>query len=906
MTSSNAQRGSGRFALLLALVCTALVSLALAGTARADFGVRAFTGEVANVDNTPATQAGSHPHRATVAIEFNNHVGPTFGFNVPDEDVKTISVDLPPGFSGNPSNVPKCDEDVLQNTLDLACPSITQVGFAKLNIAFGGDYYTKVFNMVPPPGLPAQFAMQVAGVVVHMNARVRSDSDYGLTVDVPDVSQKVGLNSAELTFWGVPADPSNDDERGACISQGGPSGGFCPSDAPRKPFLTNPMHCDGRTLTTTLRTTPWVDSSRLVTASFDHDINDVPMIVEGCERIPFDGSLAVKPVSTAAGVPSGYAFDLTIPQSNNPDGLDTGHLRKVIARLPTGMAVNPSSADGLEGCTDDQFGVKRLGDPACADRTRIGSVVIDTPLLDTPLTGDIILGQPLPGQLLRLFLVARGSGVTVKLPGNVTPDPATGQLTATFDNNPQLPFTNLHLEFKGGPRAPLSNPPVRGTYTTTTELISWTGKSVTSTSSFTIDSGPTSLGFTPGFSAGTSSPAAGASTPFTLSFSRDDDDQLLKDIVVNMRAGITGMLSSPDLCSEGLAAAGACTEASRIGSTATGAGAGTNPFYLPGRVYITGPYKGAPFGLSIVVPAIAGPFNLGTVVVRAAIFVDPRTAALTVASDPLPTILEGIPLQIRDVRVAIDRPGFMINPTNCAPGTVSGEVGSAAGAQAAVSSRFQVTNCRALPYAPKMTLKVGARGFTKRESTTPLVVTLNMTRGQANNKVVQVTLPKALNSRLEVVNRRSACSIEQFRADRCPFSVGTATAVTPLLRDPLRGPAYLVYTPDRRLPDLVVRLRGQVNVDLTGKVTVTRDLKLRTAFDTVPDVPITKFTLRLVSGRYAPIGVVRNLCLAETRRDLKANLAMTAQSGRKDFRDQKISVAGCGRASRGRARAKKK
>lgn len=889
-------RGGRRLLFTMAVVCAALVALMFASSAQADFGVREFGGEVAQQDGSPATQAGSHPYRATVNIEFNTHAGPTDGVEIADADVKDIEVDLPPGFIGNPNAAPKCDERDLQTSLELACPAATQVGLAVHRLASWGLFYAKVYNMVPPEGVPAQFAMQAAGVVIHLNAKVRSNGDYGLTVVVPNVSQKVSILGTSMTFWGVPGDPSHDSERGQCVGATGPTGGLCPTDAPTKAFLTNPMHCTDSTLSTVIRASPWNNPSQIATASFDHDVNDIPMKVEGCDRVPFDGSLSAKPLSRVAGAPSAYEFDVDLPRNDNPNGLDISTLRKVVTRLPLGMSVNPSSADGLEGCDDVQFGRTSLADAQCPEASKIGTLRITTPLLDVPLTGDIILGRPLPNQLLRLFLVARGAGVTVKLAGDVTPDPVTGQLTATFDNNPQLPFTNLHLEFKGGPRAALSNPPVQGTYTTTTELTSWSGKTVTSNSTFAITEGAKALGFTPDFAAGTISPQAGTSSPFALSFGRGDDDQRLKDIVVSLQQGITGAIASRDLCSAGLAAAGTCAEASRIGSTTTGAGAGTNPFYLPGRVYITGPYKGAPFGLSIVVPAIAGPFDLGTVVVRAAIFVDKETAALRIASEPLPTILQGIPLQIRDVRVNIDRPGFMINPTNCAPGRIDAQIGSADGASAAARSRFQVTNCGQLPYRPKMKLQVGARGRTSDGMTTPFAVTLSMTPGQANNKSVQVTLPKTLNSRLRVIN--DACKLEEFKAGASACkSVGTAVAVTPLLRDPLRGNAYFVRNPARRIPDLMVALKGQVDIDLTGKVTIPRDLTLRTTFDTVPDVPITKFTMRFVAGRRAPIGIVTNLCTPRGRAG-RARLAFRSQGGRLRAYEQKLSIVGCAKARR--------
>lgn len=407
------------------------------------------------------------------------------------------------------------------------------------------------------------------------------------------------------------------------------------------------------------------------------------------------------PASSQASSPSGFTFDLSVPQNENPDGLATAHLRKAVVQLPAGIAVSPSAADGLDACAPVNIDVHSSSDPTCPDASKIGTVSIQTPLLADPLQGAIYLATPNDNPsntLLAIYLVAKGSGVVVKLPGSIMADPVTGQLTATFDNNPQLPFSLLHLVFNGGPRAPLTNPPTCGTYTTNTELTAWSGKVVTSTSSFTINQGANggpcaAQGFSPGFSAGTTNPAGGKVSPFTLTFSRGDGDQALKDISVSLPPGLLGYISSATLCPDAAANAGTCVDVSKIGSATTAAGPGSNPFYLPGRVYITGPYRGAPFGLSIVVPAIAGPFNLGTVVVRAAIYVDKHTAALRIASDPLPSILQGIPLQIRSVNINVDRPNFMFNPTSCNPMNISATIGSYGGLGAYSRNRFQVGGC---------------------------------------------------------------------------------------------------------------------------------------------------------------------------------------------------------------------
>ncbi|ADB53748.1 hypothetical protein Cwoe_5342 [Conexibacter woesei DSM 14684] len=896
----------------LAIAIVSLAAAVCAPSALADFGVQEFSGEVLNRDGTPATQAGAHPFSASTTIKFNSH--DVNGQPVPDADVRDITVDLPAGFIGNPNATPKCPQQELYTSDQLDCSPATQVGWAQFGLT---DYlplfniYSKVYSMEPPEGVPAQFAMNLTGLIVVLNAQVRDDGTYGLTINVPNISQLVGIVETRLTFWGVPADRAHDEYRGICLTTNiGPIGIQCPTDVPRRAFLTNPSNCDAGPLTTSLRASPWADRSIVARGSFDHDVRGNAMEVENCDVVPFEASLDARPVSQVAGAPSGYVFDVNIPQDDNPDGLATAPMKKAVVKLPEGVRVSPSAAGGLEGCADEEFRLRSAGDARCSDGSKVGTLRIDTPLLSRPLDGSIYLGRPLPGQLLRIFLVARGQGVTVKIPGSVNPDPNTGQLSAIFDNNPQLPFSNLHLEFKGGPRASLSNPPVQGTYTTVTELTSWSGKTVTSNSTFNITQGPRSLVFAPKLTAGSTDSKAGKSTglSFKLGFSRTDGDEEFNGLTVNMPKGLLARLAGRTLCSEAQAAAGTCGEGSRVGSVTTAAGAGTNPFALPGRVYIGGPYKGAPFGLSIVVPAVAGPFDLGTVVVRAAIHVDPITTELRIVSDPLPRILEGIPLQIRLVDVSIDQPNFMINPTSCAVMNVAAQLSSTLGKIANVANRFRATDCALLPFRPRMRLTVGDRTHTRGGDSTPVSATLNMPVGNANNRAVQVILPKTLAARLEVLNVRKACTFEQFKAERCPINVGSAVAVTPVLRDPLKGSVYLVRHPARRLPDVMVALKGQgdakaLSIDVTGKVTIPRDLRIRTTFDTVPDAPITMFRLNFRTGRNAPIAAVDNLCTARARRESIAELAFVAQSGKRASARQRINIAGCRGTSSGRRAA---
>ncbi len=496
-----------------------------------------------------------------------------------------------------------------------------------------------------------------------------------------------------------------------------------------------------------------------------------------------------------------------------------------------------------------------------------------------------------------MYLVAKGPGLIVKLAGRVDSDPLSGQLTATFDDVPQLPFSAVRLSFDGGPRAVLVNPPLCGRYAARAELTAWSGAVADVSAPFAIDAAcmpPAARPFAPGFMAGVESNGAARSSPFHLRLTRSDVDEELGGVTVRLPRGLLGRVAGVVLCSAVDAAVGSCPEGTRIGSVVAGAGAGPLPFYISGgRVFLTGPYKGAPFGLAMVVPAVAGPFDLGLVVVRAAIFVDRRTAALRVVTDPLPQVLRGIRLQLRDVRVAVDRSGFMLNPTSCAEKHARAVIASTAGRVVGVSERFQAADCAALPFHPRLKLFVGSRGHTHARQSAPLTAVLAMSpRRQANIRRVSVTLPDGISAVLPVV--QAACSPQEFAVGRCEQArIGTAVATTPLLRDPVAGGVYLVRRPGQPLPDLIVALRGQVDFDLVGKVAIPGGTRLRATFPFVPDVPIRRFVLRLWAGRRGVVGLGRALCGAAVRH-ARAAMVVRGQNGLMRRVRQRVTARGCG------------
>jgi hypothetical protein len=613
-----------------------------------------------------------------------------------------------------------------------------------------------------------------------------------------------------------------------------------------------------------------------------------------------------------------------VPQNENPGGLASASLEDAKVVLPDGMTISPSSASGLEACSRSQVDLEGPGPAACPQGSKIGAVEIDTPLLERPLKGGVFLARQLEnkfGSLLAIYLAVSDpqTGVVIKLPGKIETGP-NGQVIATFDENPQLPFEDLQVEFFGGPRASLTTPAACGTYTTQAEFAPWSGTaSVSSTSSFQITSGPNGSpcpngGFDPKLSAGTTNPVAGRYSPFVLNLSREDGTQQLSTITADLPKGLLGKLAGIPYCAdaalagvseaEGTGAAQlanpSCAVASQVGSVSVGAGAGPSPFYVnTGKVYLAGPYKGAPLSLAIVTPALAGPFDLGNVVVRSALQVNPETTQITAVTDPLPTILHGIPLDLRSVAVSINREGFTLNPTSCEPMEVTSTIGGTGGGVAHPSSHFQVGSCEALGFAPKLALSL--KGGTTRAKNPALKAVLTAPSGQANIRKVQTILPKSVFIDSRHVN--NPCTRVQFAAgagngSACPAKsiLGKATAYSPLLSEPLTGKVYFRSNGgERKLPDLVASLGGQIHVNLVGfidsvKQKGTQGSRVRNTFAAVPDAPVSRFVLELQGGKKGLIQNSTNLCKSTN----EATVKMNGQNGKAHEFETVVEPTSCG------------
>jgi hypothetical protein len=737
-----------------------------------------------------------------------------------------------------------------------------------------------LFNLQPTPGHVATFGASLLVATILVQVNVRSEGEAGLTATISDISTMLTLQASTLTLWGVPAEASHDQFR---CDQFGSDCGL--AGAQPTPFMTNPSDCTGPPLETSLEVTSWQGQSAAGTTTLPRPT--------GCERLSMSPSLSVSPDTTRRDTPAGYEIDLKVPQQEEPYELATPDLRSIAVTLPPGTSLSPAIANGLQACTRSQF-----VEGNCPNASKVGTAEITTPLLSAHLTGAVYVGTPTPTEKYPIFVSASGDSATVNLFGQVEPSASTGQVTAAFENAPQLPFSDFKLNLYGGPTAALANPPTCGAARSISQIASYGAQTVSGSSTFTVEgdgeeSGcASSLPFTPSFSAGTTNPMAASFSPFTLTVAREDGQQNLSAFTAQFPPGLVGLLKTVPLCPEPQASEGACAQASEVGTATIGAGAGPQPLYVSGRVYLTGPYGGAPFGLAIVVDAAAGPYNLGNVVVRSRINVDPTSLDLTIASEPFPQILSGIPLRLRTVNVTLNRPGFIVNPTSCSPQVVSATVSASQGANAAVSSPFQVNGCAGLRFAPRLTAATQAKAGRRGDGASLNITLANPAGPTASMHSVVIELPAQLRPRLSTIQHACLSSTVQVSAASCPTEslVGLATVSTPVMSAPLTGGIYLVAHGGTALPSLVLLLHGEgIDVELQGTLSISRTGAISAAFRALPDVPIGSFDLALTRGPHSILGAIEGLC----SKSLALRYIFTDQSGAQLRGATPIAVSGC-------------
>jgi hypothetical protein len=828
---------------------------------------------ISSVDaDTSIDTAARHPDFTTTMVWEPAHS--TFS-----PETEDVIVRLPPGLYGNPNAVPRCSTgEFISNE----CPVESQVGLSRLKIkGLGGSIQlAPIFNLSPPhpEREVARFGMLAPGFPIFIDVSVRTAGDYGVTAAIDGAPAAFPVEAAETTFWGNPSSSVHDSERV-------PSG---PSGAEPAAFMTNPSACQQGNVD--FNVTSYQFPGQVFSASATMDP------ISGCEGLPFQPTFEAEPTSSVVGAPTGLKTRLSLPQMGGAEEPGTATMREARVTLPEGMAISSSAANGLGVCSGAEVHFHEEVDAHCPNSSKLGTATIDSPVLSRPLQATLYQRSPQgKGHLFGVWLVSDELGLHVKLPGEIEPDPETGRLTTVFRDLPQVPVEEIDFDIWGGPRAPLKNPDSCGTYST---AFSFTPHSndpaVTGQTSMTIDQGCGVRSFSPELHGGDTKAVAGAFSPLMLDLFRQDREQNLSSFEITLPPGELAKLKGVPLCAEDQAAAGSCSSNTRIGSLAVAIGPGPNPLLLPepGKdqpgVYLAGPYKGAPYSIVSVVPAEAGPFDLGDVVVRSALAVDSESAQVTVKTDPLPQLIEGVPVAYRHLHVLVDRPSFTLNPTDCAEMAITSTISSTEGEVAHPAERFQLGGCKRLHFKP--TLGLSLSGGTKRGDYPALTAILTAPRRQANLGLVSVALPHSEFLAQEHIG--AICTRPRFAAGSCPRAsvYGKAKAWTPLLDKPLEGPIYLRSNPNHELPDLVLDLKGQIEVTVSGRIDSFHQ-GIRTTFAEVPDAPVSRVVIAMRGGKKSLLVNSTDLCAVRHRAIVKVH----AQNGRQVALRPVLHATRCGR-----------
>jgi hypothetical protein len=904
------------------LAAVGLLAALLAAPAKADFGLTDLDVTFTDSGGSPAMQAGSHPDALTTALGVNTTIDPDLG-EIPVDAIKDLRIEYPAGLVADPGATTRC---AAADFIDVgggkfACPNSAAVGTAQVEVGLDGpnSFTQPVYNLVPPPGVVLKLGFIALGVPVTLEIGLKDAPPYNGVVSLANIPQPVRFYGSEVSIWGNPASPAHDDERGLCINKGS-----CPAGIAERAFVTMPRSCSGP-LTTSFAANSWQNPSltlRYEVESHDSAVPPNPLGIGGCPKLGFTPRISAQPTSRSAESPTGLDFDLEIDDEGltNPEGLANSDIKKAVVTLPEGVTINPSQAEGLAVCSeadlarekpDSEFGA------GCPAASKIGTVQVESKLLEGELLeGSLFVAKPydnLAGDsLIALYMTIKSPerGVGVTLAGRVEPDPVSGRLITTFEDLPQLPFSHFHLHFREGGRSPLITPPRCGTYRTEAVFTPWANPAnpLSTTASFEIgagvNGGPCPRGgaqpFEPQISAGTLNNSAGTHSPFHLRLMRRDGDQDLTRFDATLPPGVVAKLAGVSQCPDAAIAQAktktgtqelaspSCPASAKIGRALAGAGVGSQLIYVPGSVYLAGPFGKAPLSVVGIVPAVAGPFDVGTVVTRQALTIDPKSALVTAdgsLSDPIPHILAGIPLRVRDIRVYVDRPDFTLNPTSCDPSETTAQLWGGgtnvfAGfddAPVTREARFQAANCSLLGFKPRLQLRL--RGGTARGDHPALTATLRPRPGDANIASASATLPRS--EFLDQSHIRTVCTRVQFAAEACPKGAvyGSAEAITPLLDFPLKGPVYL-RSSDNQLPDLVADLRGPaslpVRFELVGRTDSIRGA-IRNSFDVAPDVPVSKFVLRLQGAKKGLLVNSTDICA----RPHRAKVPFLAHNGKR-------------------------
>jgi hypothetical protein len=870
-------------------------------------GAEGFDAAVYGEGGQPETRAGAHP----VALTLTAGLTPSAKAGQPftEGDLRDLEVELPPGLIENPTAVPLCTQAAFhaprfspfeKSLSGESCQDRSQVGILTVRSSYGGGTTRTfgLFNLAPPPGLPSELGANPYGAPIVFVPSIRqAEGEYGITLHTRDVSQMVDVEGLELTIWGNPWSVLHDPQRGNCLNEVEPAFGRAKCSVGRplnnvpSAYLTLPTDC-AAPMRFTARASSWQGGSAVRSSDAAE--------LEDCGSLAFDPRSTARLTDPRASSPSGYDFDIEVDTLGvlSPTRRSPTPVRKAVVTLPEGVTINPSVGSGLGVCTPEQYAAETPISPlgaGCPSESKIGEFNVSSPVVSGQFEGALFLAEPHRnpfGSLLAIYLIAKSidRGILVKVAGELRADPNTGSLTATFDRLPQLPYSKLHLHFREGQRSPLATPDSCGTFFTKEEFTPWRNASLVVPAPLPlaitsgVGGGPCPRGlapFSPVAKGGTLNANAGSYSPFYLHLTRTDTEQEIVSYSAEFPPGLLGKIAGVPYCSEAAIEAAAhrsgveerdhpsCPAASQIGRTYSGYGVGSVLAYAPGGLYLAGPYHGSSFSVVAIDSALVGPFDLGTVIVRSAVRIDPETTQASIdatGTDPIPHIIDGIPIHLRDVRAYIDRPNFTVNPTSCEPSTLASALNGAGqrfadrsdDTLAIATTPFQAFNCSALGFKPRVTLAL--KGGTKRGDHPSLRVVVRPRPGDANIAQAAVTLPPS--EFFDQNHIDTICTKAQFSRHDCPPGsvYGHVRAFTPLLEKPMEGPAYL-RSSGNTLPDLVFALRGQgIEVNVAGRIDSVKG-GIRGTFPVIPDAPVTKFVLRLNSGkRGVLVNSTRNLC----------------------------------------------
>lgn len=829
------------------------------------------------------TQAAGHPPFGLTTFELVSKEKLPSQKEPEGAPLKRVRVDVAQGLASDPEAPQKCSIKAFKED---KCSAAAEVGTNELEVfAKAADVKVSgpVYNLEPNAseeglgGIPLLFGIhvEIPGVAdehVFLKGYVAWFGDYHEYFEIDNISKESPVLKSKLIFKGTK------EGEGAYGN-----------------FITLPSECSSTT-TNYLEVESW-------TGEVSRAATHTPVGVEKCNRVPFEPTVEVKPETSAPDQPDGVTTEVKVPEKAGAAEINSADVKDAYVTLPEGLTLNSAAARGLTACTPAQIAIGSTTPVECPASSRIGEVTIEADLPQKSLTGNVYLGGPeggpITGPPYTIYVDAESPkyGVSVRLKGQVNPNPSTGRLETAFLENPQQPFSEFILKLNGGAQAPLANSLACGSASTEALFAPYTGLAPSLTSSpFTTTGCASPLPFALAQSIADQPANAGAfgSTSYTFNLARADGQQYLSKVVTTLPPGLVGAIPAVALCGEPQAQSGACSSASQIGTATVTVGAGSEPYPLSAPVYLTGPYGGGPFGLSIPVPAVEGPFDLGTVVTRASISVDPHTSRVTVAST-LPTIIGGVPVRLKSISVTVNRPGFLYNPTNCLPLATETALASTFGATQVLSTPFAVGGCAALPFSPSFS--VSSNADTSKANGASLQVNVTQPPHQANIRSVVTALPVQLPTRLTTLQQ--ACPEATYAADpaACPAGsrVGSASVTTPVLPGTLSGPAYLVSHGGAAFPDLDLLLEGDgVRVILVGNTNIQGGITTST-FASLPDVPVSSFSLSLPAGPYSALTAYGSLC----GQPLVMPTTITAQSGAQVKQSTVVAVAGCANQENG-------